>query len=400
MKLNLPSLALCSLLLLWNAVDAFAQSNNTYSTKGWFGPPPPPFSPVVAPDRHITFRLKAPQASSVQLVFGEWDLRPQAMQRDTAGTWQLTIDPVAPGIYAYNFLVNGVQMPDMNNPETKSGTQLYASIVQVPGNRPRFDERQQVPHGILQTLHYQSTALQRLRGLRVYLPPGYFEQPARRYPVLYLRHGGGDDENSWTQPAGSADVILENLIASNKAVPMIIVMTNGLIDGTWAGGSSPEGVKALQQELLTDVIPLVEKTYHTLPGRDNRAIAGLSMGGGQSMLIGLRNLDRFAWIGEFSSGLLSDKDFKIDEAWPGIVNSSLNEKLHLLWIGCGTKDPRIPGHQDLVHALSQRGVRYEYVTVTGGHEWYVWRVELKGLLEKLFKTPVVYDQAVQLRDEQ
>lgn len=359
---------------------------NTYSIKAWWGPPPPKFSPVVNVDRSITFRVKAPKADKVDLLFGEWDIKPQPLTKDTAGVWSITIKPVQPDVYPYIFDIDGVQTLDMHNPVTKIGTGIYGSIVEVPGVTPRFDEVQNVPHGVMQVHRYQSTSLKRLRGLNVYLPPQYQSQPTRKFPVLYLRHGGGDDETSWTQAAGRADVILENLIARQKATPMIIVMTNGLTDGTWAGGSTPEAMKALELELLVDVIPLVEKTYRILPGKQNRAISGLSMGGGQAFVMGLHNPDKFAWIGEFSAGLLSDKDFKLDELLPGILTANnINRQLKLLWIGIGKDDPRYPGHLLLVDALNKKKIRNTFDVIPGGHEWKVWRLELAGFLQKIFK---------------
>jgi len=359
---------------------------NTYSIKGWWGPPEPPFSPVVNADKSITFRIKAPKATSVNLLFGEWDIKPQPLSKDSVGIWSVTIKTVQPDIYSYVFSIDGVPVPDMNNPVTKIGTQIYSSIVEVPGMPPRFDEVQRVPHGVIQTHKYISSTLKCTRGLNVYLPPQYFSEPKRSFPVLYLRHGGGDNETSWTQPAGRADIILDNLIAQKKAVPMIIVMTNGLTDGTWAGGSTPEGMKALEQELITDVMPLIERELRVLPGRENKAITGLSMGGGQAFVMGLRNLDKFAWIGEFSAGLLSDKDYMIDELLPGIVNAgNLNKNLKLLWIGCGKDDPRYNGHLVLIDLLNKRGINNEFHDTHGGHEWKVWRIELEGFMQRIFR---------------
>ena len=360
---------------------------NTYSIAGWWGPPAPPFSPVVHPDHSITFRVKARAAHAVNLLFGEWGIKPQGLTRDTAGVWSITIPPVAPDVYSYLFTIDGVAVPDMNNPVIKTGTQLYQSVVEVTGGDwPRFDEVQHVAHGSLVSHQFQSASLRRTRKYVVYLPPQYFAEPKRRFPVLVLRHGGGDDETSWTQAAGKADVILDNLIARKKAVPMIIVMPNGLVDGTWASGSTPEGMQLLEQEMLKEILPAVEQTYRTLPGRENHAITGLSMGGGQAFVMGLRNLKRFAWVGEFSAGLLSDKDLKMDALLPGIITSSnLNPQLRLFWIGCGTADPRYPGHLVLADQLRKKGVKFEFHDDPGGHEWKVWRLQLEGFLQKVFQ---------------
>lgn len=164
---------------------------------------------------------------------------------------------------------------------------------------------------------------------------------------------------------------------------MLIVMT----DGSWAGGSTEQALAALGEELLADVIPLIEKSYRVLPGRENRAISGLSMGGGQSFIIGLRNLDQFAWIGEFSAGLLAGVEFDLDKELPGILkDASLNQKLRLFWIGCGTDDPRFNGHLDLVEKLKSRGINHVFRTTPGGHEWKVWRHQLADVLPELFRS--------------
>lgn len=374
-------------LLMVTAVATAQQPVNTYSTKNYWTPSTGPFSPVVSQERRITFRIKAPKASVVQLLFGEWDIKPQAMTKDSAGNWSITIGPTAPGIYSYVFTVDDTKMLDMANPIVKIGTEIYGSIVEVPGSPARFDELQSVPHGITEVLTYTSTPLQQLRNLHVYLPPDYFSQPAKQFPVLYLRHGGGDNESSWGQESGRAPVILENLIAHKEAVPMIIVMSNGLTDGSWAGGSTKEGMLQLEQELLKDIIPLVEKQYRVLANKENRAIAGLSMGGGQAYIMGLRNLDTFSWIGEFSAGILSDPAFDINERIPGIYEkaSTINKQLKLLWIGCGSDDPRIAGHLQLATTLKQKGIQYEAYNIPGGHEWKVWRNELHQFLPKLFR---------------
>jgi enterochelin esterase family protein len=204
--------------------------------------------------------------------------------------------------------------------------------------------------------------------------------------VLYLRHGSGDDESTWSLQ-GRAGVILENLLAQRKAMPMLIVMTNGDTDSTWAGGSSPEAIELLGQELLGDVIPLIEKNYRVTANRDNRAITGLSMGGGQAFTIGLKHLDTFAWVGEFSSGLLSDTDFNLGKHLPGVVKDSarVNHQLKLLFLSCGTGDPRIPGHLDLLDALKSKDIRYVWYPTAGAHEWKVWRHSLAEFLPKLFQ---------------
>ncbi|WP_316851642.1 esterase [Pedobacter agri] len=367
--------------------QSYAQKpHNTYSVQGWWGPASPPYSPVVANDKSITFRLKAPKASKVNLIFGEWAVKPAVMTKDTAGNWEIKLPAQQPGVYSYQFWVDGITILDPKNPVVKSGTELYGSIVEVPGDEPRFDEVQQVPHGILQSIKYQSSSLKKLRGMTVFLPAEYQQNQQQRFPVLYLRHGGGDNETSWTQAAGKADVILENLIAEKKAKPMIIVMTNGLIDGSWAGGSSKDGVEQLEKELLADVMPYIEKHFRVIADKKSRAIAGLSMGGGQAYIIGLKNLDKFSYIGEFSAGLLSDAAFDINERVPLVFSDSkkINQNIKLLWIACGKDDPRYQGHLALDYALKEKDINHEFHESQGGHEWRFWREQLHGFMQKIF----------------
>jgi enterochelin esterase-like enzyme len=360
-------------------------AQTAFSTEGWWKPAEPPFSPVVHSDNSITFRVKAPKAREVNLHFDEWDVTPQAMQREDGGVWSVTIGPVAPRLYQYIFEIDGVRMPDMANPQIKAGTSVYGSVVEVPGNPPRYDQWQDVLHGEVHHIKYLSSALHRPREMYVYVPAAYRRQQHRSFPALYLRHGGGDNETSWVKD-GRADLILDNLIAAGKAQPMLVVMTNGLTDGTWAGGSSVEGIRALEQELLDDVIPLVEERYRVAADRRSRAIAGLSMGGGQAYVIGLRNPDKFSAIGQFSSGLLSDPKFDTQAYLAQTMDnpSRINEQLDLLWIGCGTKDTRYEGHLAFVKDLDRRGVRNEFHTLPYGHEWEFWRRQLCDFAQRLF----------------
>jgi enterochelin esterase-like enzyme len=373
-------------LITLGFVDVDGQNNqNAFSTSGWWKPAGPKFSPVVNADRTITFRLKAPDAQKVSLLFGEWDVVDRPMKKDQEGVWSITLGPVKPRLYQYTFLVDGVKMPDMENPVVKAGTSIYGSIVEVSGDTARFDEEQNVAHGEIHILKYISTPLKRLREMVVYVPAAYLDDNQARFPVLYLRHGGGDNESSWVND-GRAAVILDNLIASGNAVPMLIVMTNGLTDGSWAGGSSVEGMNTLEQELLTDVIPMIEKRYHVLANRENRAIAGLSMGGGQAYVLGLRNLDKFSYIGEFSAGILSEASFDYEKYIPGVISNpaAINQQLHLLWISCGTKDPRYAGHQGLISDLKSRGITFEFHDIPAGHEWQFWRIQLHDFAQHLF----------------
>jgi enterochelin esterase family protein len=368
------------------ACALFAQESprpkNTYHSSGSVSAQPRLISPEVKPDRTVTFRLRAAQASQVALSFK--GVKP--MIKDESGIWTATAGPLEPEIYQYNFVVDGVRILDPANPNIKDGRALDASIFGVPGNPPRFDEIQAVPHGTLGIRTYNSTPLKRLRKLYVYTPPQYDTEPARRFPVLYLRHGSGDNEENWSD-TGRAGVILDNLIARHKAVPMIIVMPNDDTDGTWAGGSPPEAIDLLTKELLVDIMPLIERTYRAAGGRENRAITGLSMGGGQAFTMGLKHLDLFAWVGQFSSGLVSDRDFKLDSHLPGFLDhpQEINHKLKMLFLSCGTEDPRLPGQLDLMDTLKQHGIRYVWYPTPGAHEWKVWRHAFSEFAQRVFQ---------------
>jgi enterochelin esterase-like enzyme len=377
---QLIAAAVASACLL--AAQDAPRPKNTYHSSGGASAVPRLVSPEVRPDRTIVFRLRAPEAAHVTLSFAG----SKPMSKDDAGVWSAIVGPVDPEIYPYNFVVDGVRILDPGNPNLKNGRTPDASIVEVPGNPPRFDELEAVPHGALNIRSYLSTPLKRPRQLYVYTPPRYELEPNRRFPVLYLRHGSGDTEENWSD-TGRAGVILDNLIAQHKAVPMLIVMPNGDTDGSWAGGSSPEGIETLSQEMLSDIIPMIDRTYRVARGRENRAITGLSMGGGQAFTIGLKHLDLFAWVGEFSSGLVSDTEFRLEKHLPGFLDrpDDVNRKLKLLFLSCGTEDPRYPGQLDLIDNLKQHNIHYVWYPSPGVHEWKVWRHALAEFAQKVFQ---------------
>ena len=257
------------------------------------------------------------------------------------------------------------------------------NYVEVPGTPPRFDEIQNVPHGAVHIRSYMSTPLKRVQGLYIYVPPEYETQRSRRFAVLNLRHGATDNEAGWSQ-LGRAGVILDNLIAQHKAAPMIIVMTNG----TPYNNNRQVSMDLLTQELLGDVMPFMEKNYRVLPGRENRAIAGLSMGGLQALTIGLKNLDYFASVGVFSSGLISDAGFNLDQYLPGFLSrpAEVNRQLRLMFLSCGSEDPRYGGHEALVNALKQHKINYVWYPTPGVHEFKVWRHSLYEFAQQVFRT--------------
>jgi enterochelin esterase family protein len=281
-------------------------------------------------------------------------------------------------LYDYGFNVDGASIVDGANPDVKAGTMTPSSVLTVPSatGEPRFYEARDVPHGTLHHHHYYSQTLHAVRDVYVYTPPGYEADPARRYPVLYLLHGGGDDASGWST-MGRAHMIMDNLLAEGSAKPTIIVMPFGQAVPRIA---SLEELRAkntplFEQDLLTGIMPLVESTYRIQADRQHRAMAGLSMGGGQTDHIGLNHLDLFSYIGILSAGR---GDFA--ENHPDLVvdPAAANERLNLLFLGCGTLDPLASEGMARTHALLQEiGIDHVYWTLDGaGHTWVVWRTAL------------------------
>jgi len=332
-----------------------------------------PIWPEVRSDRTVTFNLRAPQAQRV-LLNANFLSEPRAMAKDAEGVWSITSGPLAPEIYEYDFTVDGLTIPDPANPFVKVWRRRSRSMVLVPGSPPTFFEEQNVPHGAVHVRRYRSESLKVTRGLYVYTPPGYETAPQATYPVFYLLHGGGDTEDAWTI-VGRANVILDNAIAAGRTRPMIVAMPYGHTPG--AGGGNRQ---AFEADLIGDVIPLVEKHYRVRAGAGNRAIVGLSMGGGQSLRIGLGHPDLFAWIGAFSSSAPSAEELEKLLAKP----EELNERLKLLWVGCGRKDFLFDRNQQFRRALDAQGVKYTAHITDGGHEWRLWRRYLNEILPLLF----------------
>lgn len=342
-------------------------------------------SPVVNDDSSITFSIKAPNAKEVAVNF---QMESHKMKKNAEGIWSVTLGPVEPDMYMYSFSVDGLKVLDPANPEMQVGQAPDFSLVSVPGNPPRFDELQDVPHGTIHIHKYYSATQDVNRKLYVYTPPGY--HPDKKYPVLNLRHGGGGNETSW-YVEGCAANILDNLLAEKKMVPMIVVLTNGnVVKQTEGGAYGEEGIIIMANELFNDVIPMVEKEYSVYTDQKHRAIAGLSMGGGQSFYIGLRNVHQFNWVGSFSSGIfggIPGVSFNPEEQIPGILSRSdaFNKELDLFYLSCGEQDPRVEHTQKVVGQFRENNLNVTYETFEGTHEWKVWRHSLKNFLELLFK---------------
>ena len=255
-------------------------------------------SPDVLPDGRVTFRLNAPKADEVMLS-GEFLDKPRSFTRDADGVWSVTVGPIAPEVYHYNFTIDGVRTIDPSNPQLKTGStaSTITSVLEIRHPSPAFYDAQPVPHGDIRTHWYHSKSLDSVRRLTVYTPPGYDKDRSARYPVLYLFHGANADENAWYR-LGRANLILDNLLATGKIQPFIVVMPFGY--GVPPNGPQAENTAKFGKDLIEDVIPYIESNYRAHTDRDRRAIVGLSMGGGQALSIGLNNIPLFSYVGGFS----------------------------------------------------------------------------------------------------
>ncbi|HVO78819.1 MAG TPA: alpha/beta hydrolase-fold protein, partial [Candidatus Bathyarchaeia archaeon] len=344
-----------------------------------FAQQPPAVSPEVQPDGKVTFRLLDPNAKAVALVF-EGEPKPLAMTRDDSGVWSRTLGPLDPDIYGYMFIADGVDLLDSNNPTIKPNLIQPQNTVHVPGATPQLWEVADVPHGVVHHHYYKSKVVGDQRDYYVYTPPGYDPKGKTKYPVFYLLHGYSDGADGWTA-VGQANVILDNLLAQNKIRPMIVVMPLGygtpeMVKLKWSAWSQPEvkqqNFDEFRKSLLTEVIPQVEGSYPVSTKREDRAIAGLSMGGSESLLTGLNNLDTFAYVGAFSSGGLPES---YAAAFPGL-DAKVASQLRLLWIACGTSDGLIEPNRQFKAWLKSKNIGFTDIETPGAHTWMVWRRNL------------------------
>lgn len=327
-------------------------------------------------DRTVTFRMRAPKAGQVKL-YGDWMPvgKPVAMVKDADGIWTLTTPALEPNGHLYWFNLDGVAMADPVNPVIKLRQRTSASLVEVPDTSPKAWELRDVAHGTVTTEWRKSAVLHRTERCVIYLPPGY-ETSQRRYPVLYLVHGSGDVPSSWVD-AGHANFILDNLIADGKVTPMIVVMPAGhaLPFGTPAGAPVSNN-ELFERYLTSEVVPFVEQNYRTAPGIQNRALAGLSMGGTHTMYTGFRHAEQFSALGIFSPGL-GHPDSEIKGKQPGLI-----------WISCGDVDSTVQYERvkSWAAALQASNIHNSFTTYQGGHTWAVWRNNLADFLPLIFRT--------------
>jgi len=344
-------------------------------------------SPEVHPDNSVTFRFRAPNAKEVMLSLE--GAKPVPMQKDDQGVWNVTTDPLTSDFYGYSFVADGVNLIDPSNSLLKPNLIHTESQVHVPGPASLSWEVNDVPHGTVHHHFYKSGVVGDQRDFYVYTPAGYNPRAKQTYPVLYLLHGFSDDASGWTA-VGRAHVILDNLIAQGKTKPMIVVMPLGygapeiVAHGFGAFAHADlrqRNFDKFSQALISEVIPQVEATYLVVKDRKSRAIAGLSMGGSESLLTGLNALDKFAWIGAFSSGGITE-DFGAE--FPAL-DSKANQQIRLLWIACGTDDRLIDINRKLRTWLASKGVQHTDIETPGAHTWMVWRRNLTELSALLFR---------------
>jgi enterochelin esterase family protein len=345
--------------------------------------PPPIVSPEILSDGRVTFRLNAPNAREVTLT-GEFLDGPRGFTKEAGGIWSVTVGPVAPEIYHYNFTIDGVRTIDPANPHLKTGStaSTITSVLEIPHASAAFYDAQPVPHGEIRTHWYHSKSLGTERRLTVYTPPGYDKQRSTRYPVLYLFHGANADENAWYR-LGRANLILDNLLAAGKIRPFIVVMPFGY--GVAPNGPQTDNTAKFGKDLIDDVIPFIDDAYRTLANRADRAIVGLSMGGGQSLSIGLNNIELFSYVGGFSAAIGNPANFPKTYARLAGNTAASNDKLKLLWIGCGTEDSLFAASKNFSEWLTAHSIKHTFRQTAGAHTWIVWRRYLHEISPLLFR---------------
>ena len=363
---------------------------------------PAVISPEILSDHSVTFRILAPKAETVglrggdipQLAGGGRGAPPNpgpTFTKGENGVWEATIGPINPGAYRYTFTVNGVAVIDPRNPLVSESNTNVWSLFYIPG--ADFMDEKNVPHGAVASINYYSSALGKFRRMHVYTPPGYEASGSQKYPVFYLLHGAGDCDDSWTS-VGRAGFILDNQIVDKKAKPMIVVMPAGHTSQTQGGGrgaaptaGGPPPRDEFFEDFVGDIMPYVEKNYRVLTDRPHRAIAGLSMGGNQTLNIAFSHLDKFAYVGVFSSGILggaSPAEWETSHA-ADLDNASLRKGLKTLWFSTGADDSLITNSKATVELLKKHNFDASFQESPGAHTWINWRNYLDEFAPQLFQ---------------
>ena len=338
--------------------------------------------PQILADHRVIFRVKAPDAQRVQIDLG----KKYDMMKDTGGYWQVTTDSIGEGFHYYSLLVDGVAVADPSS-ESFYGMGRMASGIEIPFAGGGYYAMRNVPHGDIRIKKYFSTVTNSWRQFYIYTPPGYDVNINDKYPVLYILHGGGEDERGWATQ-GKTDIILDNLIADKKARPMLVVMMDGNLSSGGLAGFGEQSLKKFEDELKNAVIPFVEKSYRTETDANNRALAGLSLGGLQTLYAGIRNTNMFSYLGVFSSGWFANQPALSDPQYAFMKENatSINNSLKSFWIAMGGKEDIAYNNCKIMLAkFDEMGVKYTYSEYPGGHTWPVWRNNLYNFAQILFK---------------
>ncbi|MDP4262137.1 MAG: alpha/beta hydrolase-fold protein [Bacteroidota bacterium] len=348
--------------------------------------------PQILPDNRVVFRIKAPDAHKLIIDLG----KKYEMAKDTGGYWMVTTDPVVEGFHYYSLIVDGIPVVDPSS-QSFYGMGRMASGIDIPDKDMDYYQPKNVPHGQVRSVNYYSNITKAWRRAYVYTPPGYDDIPDKRYPVLYLQHGAGEDETGWSTQ-GKMDFILDNLIAEKKATPMIVVMDRGYATdptkpvSSSSGGPGPRGMSSnvFPEVLVKEIIPMIDKTFRTLTDRDHRAMAGLSMGGFQTFQTTMTNLDKFAYIGGFSGASFLQAGTDIKQMYNGAWAdpAAFNQKVKVMYVSIGTAEPErmYTGVKSFHEALEKAGIKHIYYESPGtSHEWQTWRRSLRQFASLIFK---------------
>ncbi len=334
--------------------------------------------PQILPDNRVSFRIDAPEAKKVQIDLG----RKYDMEKDSSGIWTVTTDSIGQGFHYYSLVIDDIAVADPTS-ETFYGMGRMASGIEIPSREGEFYALKDVAHGDVRIRRYFSEVTNSWRRMYVYAPPGY-DASSEDYPVLYLLHGGGEDERGWSTQ-GRSDLILDNLIAENKAEPMLVVMMDGNLESR---DSFQQSLQTFEQELKQAVIPFVENNYRVAPGAENRALAGLSMGGLQTLYAGIRNTHMFSHLGVFSSGWFTDNPelTKPEYAFMKENAAKINSNLESFWLSMGgEEDIAYNNNKAMMTKFDEMGIKYDYSEYPGGHTWPVWRHNLFSFAPLLFR---------------
>jgi len=404
--LSLSAIALTALLFIaYSSVAAGQDKPAASNQRPVFRMPPRIISPELLPDNRVTFRLYSKDAVKVT-ISGEWQQGygvSEMMEKNDTGLFSITVGPLKPELYGYNFTVDGVTAIDPSNVQVRRDGVRYQSFFIVPGaESDLYFQKDGVPHGTVTKLWYHSATLNMDRRVYIYTPAGY-EGGKLKYPVFYLLHGAGGDEDAWTN-MGRAAQIMDNLIAQGKAKPMIVVMTNGNANQSGAQNEVPIAPQSNEQSmaayqrlagkfeahLVADLMPFIDKNFRTLKGKDNRAIAGLSMGGMHTQTITNNNPGVFSYIGVYSMGVMNfgmspDDAAKADKERDIKIEALKNSGYKLYWIACGKDDFVYQSVIKLRDLLDKHNFKYVYRESTGGHTWANWRIYLSEFAPMLFK---------------